>query len=169
MDEQTPTTPDGCDVVMVAIVAANGVIGDGEDQSFHFREDFRRFKELTTGHPLVMGRATCEAIGRLLPGRQTVVVTRNTDWTFDGAHVVHDLDEALATAAALPGGERIMILGGGQVYAACMPVATHLELTEVDVDAEGDVRFPTVDEHEWREVARDDRWAFAFVTYERAT
>lgn len=155
------------DVIVVAMVAANGVIGDGEDQPWHIREDLRRFKSLTMGHPLVMGRATYDAIGRLLPGRETVVLTRDRGWTTPGAHVVHDVDEALQVASGLPGGEAVMVLGGGQVYAAMLPVATRLELTEVDAPASGDVVFPEIDPARWEEVRRDDRAALAFVTYER--
>lgn len=153
--------------MLVALVGANGVIGDGVDQPWHLREDFRRFKELTMGHPLVMGRATFAAIGRALPGRQTVVLTRNRSWSAEGVHVAHDVDAAVALASSLPGGERLMILGGGQVYREFLPRATHLELTEVDADAVGDVTFPDVDPARWRQIARDDRLAFAFVTYAR--
>lgn len=155
-------------IVLVALVAANGVIGDGQSQPWHFREDLRRFKAMTLGHPLVMGRATFEAIGRLLPDRETVVLTRSTSWSSPGARVAHDLDEALEVAGGLPGGEEIMVLGGGQVYEAVLPRATRLELTEVDAPAIGDVVFPAIDPAQWNEVARDDRLAFAFVTYERA-
>ena len=174
-DELDPARPDATapgenepgEVVLVAMVAANGVIGDGTDQPWHLREDLRRFKRLTTGHPLVMGRATYDAIGRLLPGRETVVLTRDREWSTEGAHVAHDVEEALRVAAGLPGGESVMVLGGGQIYAAVMPRATRLELTEVDAPAEGEVRFPEVDPSTWTEVSRDDRAAFAFVTYRR--
>lgn len=155
------------ELVLVALVAANGVIGDGRDQPFRFREDFARFKALTMGHPLLMGRRTHEAIGRALPGRETIVLTRDRAWSEDGVHVAHDLDAAISLAAELPGGDEVMVLGGGQVYAATMPLAHRLELTEVDAPAEGDVRFPEVALDSWREVARDDRAGFAFVTYER--
>ena len=154
-------------LVLVAVVAANGVIGDGEDQPFRLKEDFARFKALTSGHPLLMGRRTHEAIGRALPGRRTVVLTRDRTWSGEGVDVAHDLDEAIALAASLPGGEEVMVLGGGEIYRAVLDRATRLELTEVDADAEGEVTFPTIDPAQWQEVARDDRLAFAFVTYER--
>ncbi|WP_052466869.1 dihydrofolate reductase [Mobilicoccus massiliensis] len=162
-----PRTARDSEIVLVALVAANGVIGDGTDQPWHFREDFRRFKSLTMGHPLVMGRRTHEAIGRALPGRETVVLTRDPSWSSEGVRVAHDLEEALDLAAELPGGEHIMVLGGGQIYEAVLPRADRLELTEVDADAEGDTRFPRLDPDSWTEVARDDRLAFAFVTYRR--
>ncbi|MDO5628585.1 MAG: dihydrofolate reductase [Mobilicoccus sp.] len=155
------------EVVLVAIVAANGVIGDGADQPFHLREDFARFKALTLGHPLVMGRATFEAIGRALPGRTSIVLTRGDQWTPpDGVLVAHDVEEALSLAGEQVGGEEVMVLGGGQVYRALWEHATRLELTEVDAPASGSVTFPEVDES-WREIDRDDRWGFAFVTYAR--
>ncbi|GAB47369.1 dihydrofolate reductase [Mobilicoccus pelagius] len=155
------------ELVLVALVAANGVIGDGEDQPFRFREDFARFKALTTGHPLLMGRRTHEAIGRALPGRRTIVLTRDRQWRDDAVDVAHDLDEALALAEDLPGGEEVMVLGGGEIYRATIDRAHRLELTEVDAPARGDITFPEIDPAQWREVARDDRAAFAFVTYAR--
>lgn len=163
------------ELVLVAILASNGVIGDGEDQPFRLREDFRRFKALTMGHPLLMGRRTYEAIGRALPGRHTVVLTRDRDWSpaevtggdIENVTAAHDLDEAIARAAALPGGEEVMVLGGGEIYRLVMDRADRLELTEVDAPAQGDVRFPTIDPTQWEEVGRDDRFAFAFVTYAR--
>lgn len=172
----------GPELVLVAIVAANGVIGDGADQPFRLTEDFRRFKALTMGHPLLMGRRTYEAIGRALPGRHTVVLTRDPTWRPTGDQttgtgtggdapenvtVAHDLDEAIDLAAGLPGGEEIMVLGGGEIYRLVLDRADRLELTEVDAPAEGEVRFPTLDPAQWREAARDDRFAFAFVTYTR--
>lgn len=161
------TTTGHPELVLVAIVASNGVIGDGADQPFRLREDFARFKALTMGHPLLMGRRTHEAIGRALPGRRSVVLTRNRSWRAPGVEVAHDLDTAVTTAAALPGGEQIMVLGGGEIYRLTMDRAHRLELTEVDAPARGEVRFPAIDPDAWREVRRDDRLAFAFVTYER--
>ncbi|WP_168581759.1 dihydrofolate reductase [Gephyromycinifex aptenodytis] len=155
------------ELVFVALVAANRVIGDGQSQPWHFREDLQRFKALTSGHPLLMGRATFEAIGRLLPGRESVVLTRSPSWSAPGAHLAHDIDEAVTLAAGLPGGEQIMVVGGGQIYQALLPRATRLELTECDAPAQGEVLFPEVDPAQWVEIARDDRCAFAFVTYRR--
>lgn len=166
---RTPDAAPGPEVVFVALMAANRVIGDGSDQPWHLREDLAHFKALTLGHPLVMGRATHDAIGRLLPGRDTVVLTRDPTWARAGAHVAHDPRGALDVAAALPGGESVMVIGGGQVYEALLPHATRLELTEVDAPAAGDVLFPDIDPTVWQETARDDRAAFAFVTYERSS
>lgn len=161
--------PDGAEVVLIAIVAANRVVGDGADQPWHLREDQRRFLRLTKGHPVVMGRRTWDSIGAPLPGRSNVVLTRDHSWAADGATVAHDPQEALDAARALPGGEQTWIIGGGEVYAAFLPSATSVELTEVDADATGTARFPELPEHEWVEMCRDDRLAFAFVTYTRRT
>ena len=141
-------------VVAVAIVSAEGVLGDGADQPWHLREDQRRFKELTRGHPVIVGRATFETFGGVLPGRPNVVVTRDRTWS--------------ALAATLPGGdERISVIGGGQIYAALLPQTDVVELTEVDASARGSVSFPDLPDTQWRQTRRDDRLAFAFVTYER--
>lgn len=160
-----PHAPAGSDVVLVAMVAANRVIGDGADQPWHLREDQRRFRSMTMGHPLVMGRATWEAFGRPLPGRPSVVLTRDRERSIEGALVAHDLQEALDLAAGLPGGEQIMVIGGGEVYEAMLPAASRLELTEVDAETVGTTLFPRLDPTLWREQARDDRLAFAYVTY----
>lgn len=159
--------PPGSDVILIAMVAANGVIGDGADQPWHLREDQRRFMRLTKGHPVVLGRRTWESIGGPLPGRPTVVLTRDPGWSADGATVAHDPQAALDLAAGLPGADQIWVLGGGEVYAALLGAATHAEITEVDAVAQGRTRFPELPEHEWRQTARDDRWGFAFVSYAR--
>ena len=155
-------------VVAVAIVSAEGVLGDGADQPWHLREDQRRFKELTRGHPVIVGRTTFDTFGGVLPGRPNVVVTRDRSWSAPGAHVAHDPHEALALAETLPGGdERISVIGGGQIYAALLPQTDVVELTEVDASVGGSVRFPDLPESQWRQTRRDDRLAIAFVTYER--
>ncbi len=158
-------------VVLIAMAGANRVIGDGTDQPWHLREDQRRFAQLTRGHPMVMGRATFDTFTKPLPGRPHVVVTRDRGWSAPGrpdVHVAHDPHEALQLAATLPGGaERIAVIGGGQIYAALLDAADAVELTEVDAEAPGDVLFPELPESEWRQAGRDDRCAFAYVTYER--
>ena len=159
--------PAGSEVALIAMVAANGVIGDGVSQPWHLREDLRRFLRLTKGHPVVMGRRTWDAIGAALPGRPAVVLTRDPAWAAAGATAVADPQRALDLAGALPGGELIWVLGGGQVYAALLPAATRVELTEVDADAVGETTFPELPSTEWVQAARDDRLAFAYVTYRR--
>ncbi len=166
--DTTQTEGAGPVVVAVAIVSADGVLGDGTDQPWHLREDQKRFKDLTRGHPVVVGRATFDTFGGPLPGRPHVVVTRDRDWSYPGVRVAHDPHEALRMAKELPGGdERVGIIGGGQIYEALLPQTDVVELTEVDADAPGDVRFPQLSPQEWTETRRDDRLAFAFVTYER--
>ena len=157
--------------IAIAIVAANGVIGDGEKQPFEFAEDWARYKAVTQGHPMIMGRGTHDAIGRWLPGRTTIVVTRTpqavelpTDGRADG-RAVASLDEALALARSLD--DTVYVAGGGQVYAQAWDELDELDLTEVHAEAEGAVRLPDVDPGDWVEVRREPRGEFDFVGYER--
>jgi dihydrofolate reductase len=157
--------------VGIAIVASNGVIGDGERQPFEIAEDWDRFRAVTSGHVLVMGRRTHEAIGRWLPGRTTVVVTSTPgalalpgDDLATG-YVVGSVAEALDLAASLD--DEVFVAGGGTVYAQSWDRLTDLDLTEVDQAAEGSVRLPEVDPEEWVEVSREPRDGFAFVHYRR--
>jgi dihydrofolate reductase len=150
-------------VILVAAVGSNGVIGRDNDLPWRIREDLQRFKALTLGHTLVMGRKTYDSIGRPLPGRRTVVVTRQLDWAVDGVEVAHDLDLALKLAD----GNDIYVAGGGEIYRQALPYADRLELTEVAQSPAGDVTFPTFDRTTWRETARTDHPGFSFVTYLR--
>ncbi len=155
-------------VTRVAAVARNGVIGADGGIPWHLPDDQRRFKELTVGHVLVMGRLTYESIGRPLPGRTTVVVTRTAGWSAadDGVLVAPGVAEALALAATVD--DEVFVVGGSRVYEEALPLADRLELTWVDAEPEGDARFPAVDWDAWREVAREEREGWAAVTYERA-
>lgn len=152
-------------VTIVAAVARNGVIGVGGDLPWRISEDLRRFKQLTMGGVLVMGRKTYESIGRPLPGRTTVVITRQRDWSADGVRVVDSVASALGVAATLPG--EVFVVGGGEIYRQTIDLADALELTEVDAAPEGDVTFPPVTSPPWQEVARENGDGFAFVRYER--
>ncbi|GAA1808383.1 dihydrofolate reductase [Nocardioides hankookensis] len=149
---------------MVAAVARNGVIGNGPDIPWRVPGEQRAFKELTMGHTLVMGRTTYESIGRPLPGRTTIVLTRDPAWSAgpsgEGVLVAHDLDAALALAATLPGD--VMVVGGAQVYAAALPLATEQVLSEIPLEPEGDVLYPAYDAAAWLESSRD-----VFDGYER--
>lgn len=153
----------------IAIVAANGVIGDGHKQPFEFAEDWRHFKAVTLGHPLIMGRKTQDAIGRFLPGRTTIIVTRRPESVLipEGvdAHAVGSLAAALELAASLD--EVAYVAGGGEIYRQAWASLDELDLTEVHADADGSVRFPEIADAEWREVAREPRGEFDFVRYER--
>ena len=147
------STPTGKRIVLVAAVAENGVIGNGPDIPWRIPGEQAEFKRLTLGHTLVMGRTTYESIGRPLPGRTTIVLTRDPAWQADGVLVAHDLDDALAQAENLPGD--VMVAGGAQVYAAAMPCADEQVITEVHQDPEGDVLYPTFDPSEWTETRRE--------------
>jgi dihydrofolate reductase len=141
-------------VVMVAAYGDNRVIGADGEIPWRIPEDFAHFKEVTLGHTLLMGRTTWNSIGRPLPGRTTVVLTRSPDWHpgFDGVHVAHSLPDALALAATLPGDT--VVAGGTQVYEAVLPVATHQVLTEVHLSPVGDATYPDFSRDEWQEVRR---------------
>lgn len=161
-------------IIAIAIVASNGVLGDGEKQPFEFAEDWARYKRVTLGHPMIMGRATHDAIGRWLPGRTTIVVTRTperVDLPPAGSRAVGllagSVGEALALAAELD--DVVYVAGGGEIYAQTWPWLTDLDLTEVHATAEGSVVFPEVRAEEWEEVRREPRGEFDFVGYERRT
>ncbi|GAB2599053.1 dihydrofolate reductase [Kribbella endophytica] len=151
-------------VVLIAAVGRNGVIGRDNDLPWRIREDLQHFKQLTLGHTLVMGRKTYDSIGRPLPGRRTVVITRQPDWSAEGVEVVHTIDDALKLAD----GNDIYVAGGGEIYRLALPYADRLELTEVDQAPEGDVTFPAIDPAAWTETARDPREGFTFVSYLRS-
>jgi len=152
-------------VVLVAAVAANGVIGRDGQLPWHLPEDLAHFRRVTTGHVVLMGRRTYESIGRPLPRRTNVVVTRQPGWAADGVLVAGSVDEALALAAAHDG--EIMVIGGGEVYAATLPVADAQVLTEVHASPEGDAFYPPFDRDAWVETAREPHDGYDFVWLER--
>ena len=151
-------------IILIAAVGSNGVIGRDNDLPFRIREDLQRFKRLTLGHTLVMGRKTYDSIGRPLPGRRTVVVTRQADWSAEGVEVVHDLDDALKLAD----GNDLYVAGGGEIYRQALPYADRLELTEVAQSPAGDVTFPDLDPAAWTETAREPHEGFCFVSFRRS-
>ncbi|ANH39306.1 Dihydrofolate reductase type 3 [Nocardioides dokdonensis FR1436] len=144
-------------VVLVAAYGRNRVIGADGEIPWHLPEDFAHFKRETLGHVLVMGRRTWDSIGRPLPGRSTVVLTRDPafDPGFEGVHVVRGLEEALEVAAELPGD--VVVAGGGEVYRLALPLATHQVLTEVDLEPAGDATYPDFPLEEWAETRREHR------------
>jgi dihydrofolate reductase len=166
-------------LALVAAVARNGVIGSGQKLPWRLSSDLKRYKALTWGKPMVMGRKTFESIGRALPGRETIVVTRDRDFAFPGVVVAHELKAALDLAAERAGAmwaSEIIIAGGGEIYAQTIARADRLLITEVALDARGETRFPPIDQGRWREVRREngergprDEADFAFVEYERKT
>ena len=137
-------------ISVIVAVAQNGVIGGGNTLLWHISEDLRRFKSITMGHPVIMGRRTFESVGRPLPGRTNVVVSRREDYTPEGVTVVRSLEEAFAL---FPQEEEIFVTGGGQIYAQGMPLADKLYLTTVEKDYDGDTRFPDWNRDEWRQVS----------------
>lgn len=164
-------------LALIAAVAENGVIGGDNKLLWHLRTDLQRFRRLTQGRPLLMGRKTYESIGRPLPGRAIVVLTRDTGFAPDGVDVAHDFAGAwdLAAAAALRlGADTIMVAGGGEIYALALPLARRLHLTWVGTAPPGDTYFPTFDPAAFHETLREDHPAgaeddhpFTFVDYER--
>ena len=144
-------------VTLVAAYADDRVIGDAGSIPWHISEDFAHFKAVTMGGVLVMGRTTWDSIGRPLPGRTTIVLTRSTSWEpgHAGVHVAHSLHEALGLADSLEGD--IFVAGGAQVYELALPLATHQILTEVDLSPSGDARYPVFPLEEWAEVRRESR------------
>jgi dihydrofolate reductase len=157
-------------LTLVAAVADNGVIGNAGDIPWRIPADFAHFKALTLGHVLVMGRATFDSIGRALPGRTTIVLTRDPAWTADGVLVAGTLDEALDLAADLPG--EVFVAGGAGVYAHALDRAHAQVLTEVHLSPEGDTSYPGFDRAKWVEIRRephlDAEIPHEFVWLERA-
>lgn len=158
-------------LIVVASVAANGVIGRGGDLAWRDSADLKRLKAMTMGHTLVMGRKNFDSIGRPLPGRRTVVVTRQPGWAWDDVTVVHgtgaELDAALLRIVRETGDPVVFVFGGGEIYASLIDRARVLELTEIEGEIDGDVYFPAVDRADWRECSREERDGFAWVRYER--
>lgn len=160
-------------ISLVVAMAANRAIGRGGTLPWRLPNDLRHFKTLTTGKPVVMGRKTFASIGRPLPDRTSIVVSRDPAFRPEGALVVNSFEAALNAAAAAAAGE-IMVIGGAEIYAAALPLADRIYVTEVHADVEGDRFFPPVDPGEWVETFRerheaDDRHAYgySFVTLER--
>ncbi len=150
---------------MVAAVAENGVIGLGGKIPWHLPEDFAHFKATTSGHILIMGRTTHEGIGKPLPNRTTIVLTRDPEWQADGVSVAPTLPDALTLADTMEGD--VMIGGGAVVYAAALPYADVQVISEVHQSPEGDTYYPEFSRGRWREVAREPREGFDIVTWER--
>ena len=156
-------------IYLIAAVAANGIIGTGGKLPWHLPEDLRHFKQVTLGHPVIMGRLTWESLGKPLPGRENVVVSRTPGYEAPGAAVASSLGAALAFCA----GEKVaFVIGGTRLFAAALPLASGLVLTEIHRDYEGDTRFPEFIRTLWRESQRQPHTAadgtrFDFVLYER--
>jgi dihydrofolate reductase len=164
-------------VALIAAVARNGVIGAGDALPWRLSSDLKRFKALTMGKPLIVGRKTFKSIGRTLPGREIIVVTRDEAYAPAGVEVARDIDAALLlaeTRARAAGVDEIIVAGGGEIYAQTIARAGRLYITEIDLAPQGDAVFPLIDPTLWREVRRErsargprDDADFAFVEYRR--
>ena len=152
-------------VTLVAAVAANGVIGKDGALPWHLPDDLRNFKRLTMGHVLVMGRRTFDSIGRPLPDRTTIVVTRQSQWRAEGVQTAADVPEALARAAQLD--EQVFVAGGQEIFREALPVADTMVISKVDARPDGDTVFPPVDWAAWQEESREPMDGFEVVTYQR--
>ena len=157
-------------VSVIVAIAENYVIGDKNTLLWNIKEDMRRFRTTTTGHPVIMGRKTYESIGRPLPKRTNVVITRG-DSEFEGCLVAHSLEEAVAM---FPTDEEVFIIGGAQIYNQALPLADKLYLTIVHRNYDGDTSFPALDMSEWNELSREEfehgeefEHPFSFINYER--
>lgn len=175
MAENTAADGDDPPIALIAAVAANGVIGDDGEMPWHLPADLQHFKQTTMGNPVVMGRRTHESIAAQidgpLPGRHNIVLSRSEPDLHEGVVVADSIDAAVAEAEAVcaldDGAERIFVIGGATVYEQFLGLADELVLTELTDAYAGDTEFPEWDDSEWREVDRDDRDDFAFVTYRR--
>ncbi len=162
-------------ITLVVAVADNGVIGRNNTLPWHLPDDLKRFKRLTMGKPIVMGRKTFESLRRPLPGRTNIVITRDANYRAKGAIVTTSFENALVIArgdALRRAASEIMIIGGVDIYTRAMPITDRLEITEVHARIEGDTRFPPIDAVLWRETGRtrhaagaDDTSDYSYVTY----
>ena len=157
------------EIIFFLARADNGVIGNGDSIPWHLPEDQRRFKTMTMGKPMIMGRKTFDSLPGLLPGRRHIVLSRDTNWEGDGADVADSVEEALKMANA----PHIAVIGGAQIYKAFLDRADRIELTEVHSEPEGDTKMPAFDKAVWEETAREDheakngKPAYSFVTLKR--
>lgn len=164
-------------LAVIVAAAENGVIGKDNALPWNLPEDLRYFKRITMGKPIVMGRKTYESIGRPLPGRTNIVITRAPDWSAEGVRVVHSLDEALSLAAdvaLLDGVGELMVIGGAEIYKTALPMADRLYMTRVHAAVEGDAYLPEIDWSSWNEVSRErhkasdaNPYSYSFVVFER--
>lgn len=160
-------------ITLIAAMANDRVIGTNNTLPWDLPADMKHFREQTMGKPILMGRKTYDSIGRPLPGRHNIVVTRNAGLEIEGCTVVSSIDEALEAAGDVP---EVMVMGGASFYEQLLPQAERLVLTLIDLQIEGDAWFPALEEGEWREVAREDnepdeknRWAYSFIEFERTS
>ena len=165
-----PVGPGSTRIYLIAAVARNGVIGAGGALPWRLPEDLKHFRKLTLGHPVIMGRRTWESLSKPLPGRENIVVSRRPGFDAPGASVAASVAAAIALCAGEP---LAFVIGGAEIYAAALPLADGLALTEIARDFEGDTRFPDWDRKNWRASQKEthtaaDGMRFDFVLYERS-
>ena len=158
-------------ISIIVAIAKNGVIGDKNTLLWHLREDMIHFRTITSGHPVVIGRKTYDSIGRPLPKRTNVVITRDTELQIEGCTMAHSLTEAVEM---FDSSEEVFIIGGAQIYNQAMPLADRLYLTIIDKEYEGDSSFPEIDYNSWRQIScekfergEEFEYPFSFITLER--
>lgn len=154
---------------VIVAIAKDGVIGVDNTLPWHLPEDLKRFRALTMGHHIIMGRKTYDSLGRLLPGRTTVIVTRNVDYQIEGALVANSLEQAIALCG---NDDEVFLIGGAELYQAGLGLADKLYITEIDLAVAGDAHFPQLPVGQWKEAAREAHVSekglqFNYVTYER--
>lgn len=158
---------------IIVAVAENGVIGHNNQLIWHLPEDLKMFKRLTSGHPIIMGRKTFESIGKPLPNRTSIIITKNPEFQIEGCITVHSLEEAIEAANEIEENEAF-IIGGAEIYRLALPFADTIYLTEVHHSFEGDTFFPAIDKDIWEEVNRTDHdvdekhlYKYSFVELEK--
>jgi len=158
-------------ITIIAAIGKNGELGKDNDLIWHLPNDLKRFKKVTAGHHVMMGRKTYESLGRPLPNRTNIIITRNTSYTAEGCVIVNSLQDAIEAAKA---DDNPFILGGAQIYKQAMEVADILDITHVDAVLEADAFFPEIDIKKWQEITREDHKAdekhqfdYSFVTYKK--
>ena len=154
---------------LIVATAKNRVIGLNNTLPWHLPEDLKRFRALTTGHHIIMGRKTYDSLGRLLPGRTTVIVTRNIDYQIDGTIIANSLEQAIALCH---NDDEVFLIGGAELYQAGLELADKLYITEIDLAVAGDAHFPQLPVGQWKETTREAHVSekglqFNYVTYER--
>ena len=164
-------------ISLIVALTENRVIGLDGDMPWHLSEDLKYFKRVTMGAPIIMGRKTFESVGRALPGRTNIIITRNIDYFAEGIEVAHDLESAIKKASSVAGSqgkEEVFVIGGAQIYALALAQAERLYVTEIHQTCPGDAYFPEIQASDWREIKRDARGpetldcpAYSFVVLDR--
>ncbi|MCH7883138.1 dihydrofolate reductase [Patescibacteria group bacterium] len=157
-------------IIMIVAMDRNRLIGDGEKLLWHLPRDFARFKKITMGYPIIMGRKTHRSIGKALPGRENIILTRDKNFTSTGCNIFHSLEEVLS----LEKKKDIFVIGGGEIYQTFLPLAQKLYVTQVHGEFEGDIYFPLIPEHKWQVISREtsekdskNPYDMTFLIYER--